>query len=275
MPSTVTRVFSDLHFGDHASRVRQLAQIRPLVAGISHLVLNGDTLDTRPGPRPDHTSECRADVAAFLRHEVPVTSVLTGNHDADISELHHLDLAGGSVFATHGDIFFDDIVPWSHDAAMIRRKIAAELSRLPTAHRHELGHRFAVFRRVAASVPQRHQSERNKLKYLLHFFADTVWPPTRIVRVVQAWRLAPAAAATLSRRHRPKAKFVLCGHTHRPGIWTLPDGVRVVNTGSFCPPLGGLVVDLTPEQLVVRRTVLRRGEFHAGERIAEFPLAAF
>jgi predicted phosphodiesterase len=272
VPGPLIRIFSDLHFGDRASRVDRLTQLRPLLDGVTHLVLNGDTLDTRAGPLPAHTAECRAAVNDFFPREA-ATTFLTGNHDADFSPLHHLDLAGGNVFVTHGDIFFDDIVPWSHDAALISRRIAEELRSLPRELHHHLDHRLAVFRRVASSIPQRHQSERNRLKFVLHYIADTVWPPLRIVRIMRAWRLAPQRAAELTRRHRPVAKIVLCGHTHRPGIWSLADGVTVVNTGSFCPPLGGYVADLNGEQMLVRRVDFRAGEFRPGEVMRAFPLA--
>ena len=273
MAAPLTRIISDVHYGDHASRVGRLAQLRPLLDGVSHLVLNGDTLDTRAGPFPAHTEECTAAVNAFFPHEVASTSFLTGNHDGDFSTLHHLDLAGGEVFVTHGDIFFDDIVPWSQDAAIISRKIAEEQRSVPPALHHDLDHRLAVFRRVATSIPQRHQSERNKLKYALHYVADTVWPPLRIVRIMRAWRMAPRRAAELARQHRPAAKFVLCGHTHRPGIWPGNAGATIINTGSFCPPLGGFTVDVTEHQLTVRRVDLRAGEFRAGDAVATFPLA--
>jgi predicted phosphodiesterase len=265
------RIFSDLHYGDHASRVDRLEQLRPIVEGVGHLILNGDTLDTRAGPYPAHTAECRAAVNEFFSREVAASTFLTGNHDADFSPLHHLDLADGKVFVTHGDIFFDDIVPWSHDAPLISRRITEEFRSVPVEFHQQLDHRLSVFRRVAASIPQRHQSERNKLKFALHYIADTVWPPTRILRVMRAWRLAPVRAAELTRRHRPAARFVLCGHTHRPGVWPAA-GVTVINTGSFCPPLGGYVVDVA-EQVVVREVMLRAGEFRLGRTIAEFPLA--
>jgi predicted phosphodiesterase len=273
VPVELTRILSDLHYGDHASRIESLQQLRPLLDGVGHLVLNGDTLDTRAGPFPAHTEECRAAVNEFFRHHVAASTFLTGNHDADFSPLHHLDLAAGSVFVTHGDIFFDDIVPWSHDAALISRRIAEELQSIPVEMHHQLDHRLNVFRRVAASIPQRHQSERNKLKFALHYIADTVWPPLRIVRVMRAWRLAPSRAAELTRRHRPAAKFVLCGHTHRPGIWPGAGGVTVINTGSFCPPLGGHLVDVTNDRLAVREVDFRAGEFRPGRPVAEFPLA--
>jgi predicted phosphodiesterase len=112
------------------------------------------------------------------------------------------------------------------------------------------------------------------LKYLLHYIADTVWPPLRTLRVVQAWRRAPQRAFELAQRHRPEARFVVAGHTHRPGIWRMLADVTVINTGSFCPPLGGYAVDLASESVAVRRVELRAGEFRAGEVVAEFPLAA-
>jgi predicted phosphodiesterase len=270
---SLTRILSDIHYGDLASRVDRLARLRPLFDGVTHLVLNGDTLDTRPGPFPVHTAECRAEVGAFFAREAPRSTFLTGNHDPDFSSGHHLDLAHGEVFVTHGDIFFDDIVPWSKDAPFISRRIAEELRALPVELHHQLEHRLALFRRVAFAIPQRHQSERRPLKYALHYIADTVWPPLRIFRVINAWRLAPRRALEVTKRHRPKAKFVLAGHTHRPGIWRTAGEVTVINTGSFCPPLGGTCVDLTDEKLSVRRVDFRAGEFYPGEIVAEFPLA--
>jgi hypothetical protein len=47
----------------------------------------------------------------------------------------------------------------------------------------------------------------------------------------------------------------------------------VINTGSFCLPLGGTLVDLFEHRLTVRQIDLRRGEFHPGAVVAEFPLA--
>lgn len=273
MAEQLTRIISDLHYGEHACRVARLGQLRPLLAGVDHLVLNGDALDTRPGPRPDHTAERIAEVRAFFPREVPGTTFLTGNHDADFSDRHFLDLGHGSVFVTHGDIFFNDIVPWSQDAPHIRRSLAAEFESGPAHLRGDLAHRYAVFRRVAARIPQRHQSETNRLKYALHYLVDTVWPPLRMFRVVHTWRIAPRLAMELTRRHRPQARFVISGHTHRPGVWRGPDGLIAINTGSFCPPLSGQCVDLTTTTLTVRPLEYRGGEVRPGAPIAEFPLA--
>ena len=204
---------------------------------------------------------------------MPRPHFLTGNHDPDLTAHHSLELAGGEVFAIHGDILLDSIVPWGRDAALIRRLVAAELAALPAAARDCLEDRVAAWRRVAASVPQRHQSERHPLKYALRFLADTVWPPLRGLEILRVWRAEPARAAALVRRDRPRAKFILLGHTHRPAITRTPGGIVVINTGSFCPPFGGCAVDLTRQQLIVRRIETRGGEFRAGAVLAEFALA--
>ena len=203
MPGELTRIFSDLHYGDRASRVRTLAQLRPLLDGIDHLVLNGDTMDTRPSPVPAHTAQCRAEVLAFFPAQTPRTTFLTGNHDADLTPHHSLDLAGGRLFVTHGDIFYHDIVPWSQDAPAIRPQIAAGLAALPAHERDQLAARFAVWRRVAAAIPQRHQSESRGFRYLQHFARDTVWPPARVWRILRTWRGEGATAAAFARTHRP------------------------------------------------------------------------
>jgi predicted phosphodiesterase len=265
----LTRILSDLHYGDRASQVRDLAQLHPLFAGVSALVFNGDTLDTRPGPDPALTAQLRRDVTHLLSTIPAPVTLLTGNHDPDLSSLHSLELAAGQVFVTHGDVLFDDLVPWSNDAPEIRRLIhAAALP--PTA---SLEDRLTVWRRTAVQIPQRHQSERNPVKYALHFAADTVWPPLRVFRILAAWRAAHPLAVDLARQHRPAARFILTGHTHRPGVHRSPAGVVSINTGSFCRPHGGTCVDLTPQALIVRRVEFRSGSFHPSSPVAEFSLA--
>jgi predicted phosphodiesterase len=273
VPAEITRVISDLHYGDRATRALTLDQLSPLLEDVTHLVLNGDTLDTRPGPLPGHTAACHAEVRAFFGRARATVTFLTGNHDADISPHHQLDLASGEVFVTHGDIVFDDIVPWGRDAPVIRQCIRSELAALPPGGRDDLERRLAIWRRVAGSIPQRHQSERHGLKYTLSYLADTLWPPNRILKILRAWRAEPPAIAELTHRYRPAAKFVLTGHLHRPSIWRSPNAIVAINTGSFCPPLGAYAVDLTPGCLTVRRIEMRGREFHAGRTVATVPLA--
>jgi UDP-2,3-diacylglucosamine pyrophosphatase LpxH len=273
VPPKLTRIFSDVHFGDRSSRVLDLAQIGPLFAQTDRVVLNGDTLDTRPGPNPAHTAECRAKLARFVGAANAPATFLTGNHDPDISTEHWLELAGSEVLVVHGDVLFDEIVPWGRDAARIRRYITAALGQHASPHRLSLAERFAIWRSAAVAIPQRHQSERHPLKYAWHFAADTLWPPTRVLRVLRAWRAEPALAAQLARAHYPNARFILLGHTHRPAIRRVPNGPVVINTGSFSHPFGGYAVDVEAKRLCVRRIQVRGRDFHPGRLVAEFPLA--
>ena len=273
MAHDVIRILSDLHLGDRASRVGTFSSLAPLLDGVSGLVLNGDTLDTRPSHDPAATAALRAGVTAFFSGHGPTTTFLTGNHDPDISPQHALEFAAGQILVTHGDILFDEIVPWGRDAALARQRVAAELARLGPAARHRLDDRFVAFRRAAAGIPQRHQAERHGWKYALGFAADTVWPPLRILRVLRAWQETPHRAAALVRQHRPRVRFFIMGHVHRPGVWRRADGLVILNTGAFCPPLGAAAVDLSPRGVVLRRVVRRGGEFWPGPVLAEFALA--
>ena len=126
-PVRSIRIFSDVHFGDRASSVRSLGQLRPLGEGAGALILNGDTLDTRSGPDPERSSRLLSEVQSFFSAFGAPATLMTGNHDPVLSPHHACDLAGGQVFVTHGDILFDEIVPWGYDAKLIRRRIRAAL----------------------------------------------------------------------------------------------------------------------------------------------------
>ncbi len=273
MGDHLIRILSDVHFGDRGSRVRSLDQLRPLLDGATSLVLNGDTLDTRPGTHAGRTAQMRADVLGFFGSGRAPVTFLTGNHDPDLSREHALEFASGKILVTHGDVLFESIVPWSRDAGVIRSRIISALASVPDTEADSLEGRIAAFRSVAATIPQLHQSETNPIRYALRLAGDTVWPPDRAFRIFKAWREAPGRAADLAGRHRPRARFVAIGHTHKPGVWTRPSGVVVVNTGSFCRPFGPMAAEITTDRLRVRRVESRRGEFRVGAEVASFPLS--
>ncbi|HYP17983.1 MAG TPA: hypothetical protein VEQ65_12295 [Opitutus sp.] len=273
MASSLIRIFSDLHYGDRATSLHSLSALQPLFDGASDIVVNGDALDTRPSPSPQLTAALRSEVLAFFQQHSPRATLLTGNHDPDIGSVHHLDFPAASLFVTHGDALFDDLVPWSQDAPLARKLVAAELAAQPASERESLSALLTACRRAAALIPQRHQSEPHGLKYLIGFARDTVWPPSRILRVLRAWRETPLRAAAFLQRHRPNAKFLAMGHTHRLGAFRAPSGKIILNTGAFCPPCAPGVIDLCRDRLSLRRVERRRGEFRLGPALAEFALA--
>lgn len=273
MTRDVIRIFSDLHYGDRASNLRSLADLTPLFDGAAQIVLNGDTLDTRPSRTPVATEAATKEVIEFFETHAPPTTWLTGNHDPTISDQHAVEFAERRVFVTHGDILFENLVPWGRDAAVLSKRVAAELARLPPAEREQLDARFRAYRAAAKSIPQRHQSERHPLKYALGFAADTIWPPLRILHVLKAWKHTPARAAALLKRHHLPAQIFVMGHTHRLGVTRAPGGLLVINTGSFCPPCAGGVVDISATHVRLRSVERRANEFRLGATIAEFALA--
>jgi predicted phosphodiesterase len=269
------RIISDIHYGDRASRVRDLIQLVPLANDVDRLIVNGDMMDTRPGPYPELTTRCRSDVGDFAGLQNAPVTLLTGNHDPDISADHVTTLANGEVLVVHGDVLFDEIVPWGRDARAIRTKINAAIAASPARALGGISfaERIGIWRQVAASIPQRHQSERRALQYAWRFAVDTIVPPDRVLKILGAWRREPQLAAELAQAHFPSARYIVLGHTHRPAIRKARNGVIAINTGSFCAPFGGFAVDVFPDALRVRRIQYRRRMFHPGRLIAEFPLA--
>jgi predicted phosphodiesterase len=267
------RIVSDVHFAERSSRVRALGQLRPLLEGADLIVLNGDTLDTRPGGNPARTAQMRREVLDFFGSCGTPVTFLTGNHDPDLTSQHSLDFEDGRVLVTHGDILFDSIVPWSGEANLIRHRVRSALAALPADGGGGLEGRLGVFRGIEATIPQRHQAETNPLLYALRLANDTVWPPHRAFHMLKAWKDAPGKAAALASAHRPKARCIVIGHTHRPGVWRSPSGVAVVNTGSFSRPFGALTAEISPGVLRVRRVESRRGAFHPGRTVAQIPLS--
>lgn len=268
---THIRIISDVHYGDRASAVHAIDQLDPLLEGTDLLVLNGDTGDIRPGPYPEHTEAVQTTFQAWEQRHPAKVRFISGNHDPYISHQHSVDFAGGAVFVTHGDLLFDDIVPWGNDAAMAAAWVQDGRQALGNGP-HHLQQLLEVHRQAAWKIPQRHQSERHGLKYLAGFLRDTVWPLDRTFRILRAWREAPRRAETLLDHHRPEARFLIIGHIHRPGIWRLSRDRVLINTGSFCPPSGPLLVELAAGQLRVRRIRRRSGSFHPGKVVAQFAL---
>lgn len=227
MGDHLIRILSDVHFGDRGSRVRSLDQLRPLLDGATSLVLNGDTLDTRPGTHAGRTAQMRADVLGFFGSGRAPVTFLTGNHDPDLSREHALEFASGKILVTHGDVLFESIVPWSRDAGVIRSRIISALASVPDTEADSLEGRIAAFRSVAATIPQLHQSETNPIRYALRLAGDTVWPPDRAFRIFKAWREAPAGprtwpAATAPGRASSQSGIPTspaCGRA-RPALWS-------------------------------------------------------
>ena len=265
------RILSDLHLGNNASMVCSAEVLLPLFEGTGTVVLNGDTFDHRhreTGKVSTHPVEIFEALADRAGTDLVVIS---GNHDPDSSTVYHLDLMDGRILVTHGDVLYPEIAPWSHFAEQFREMIRKELEELENPGGYSLEHLLATNKTVARQIltqphfyfPTNEGFYRHLLRYL--------WPPFRILRILGSWRRLPMSAANLAADHRPKARFVIVGHTHYPGIWTR-QGRRIINTGSFLPLLGRRLVDIHEDHLEVRKIRRSGHAFHPGRLVKGYSL---
>lgn len=269
MSAPVIRIFSDLHYRDGESRLQRLEALAPLLDGADRVIFNGDTLDTQsPDTRPG-LDEIRATFAPFGSRAV----FLSGNHDPDISDTAELSLLDDRVWITHGDVLFDDIAPWSAQRPELAVRVARFSRQFPPQDLARIDTRLRIHRLACEGLASPHpRARRGNLAHLARA-AHTLAHPLRPFIMLRAWQTAPALARALALAQRPAARLVVLGHTHYPGVWRHPAGPVVVNTGSFCPPFHNLYVELLGERVRVIRPELRRGEFHPGRVLADFPLA--
>lgn len=265
------RILSDLHYGEETSRVRSLEQLAPLLADPAQIVLNGDSVETRflaPRGRAN-PSAVLATFRAFLAAHAGRVHALTGNHDPDLSDRHHADLADGRVLVTHGDTLFPELAPWGWEAELHRAEQAWRLAALPEAVRSDWETRLHICKAANLAVARRaprhvicgdHPLLRQRLRALLRFH-----------RILRAWREEPDRAAALVTAFRPHARVVVLGHTHRPGVWRR-GALWIVNTGAFMPPFAPRCVDLEADRVLVRRITARGGAFHPGPVVAAIAL---
>ena len=268
--SIPTRILSDLHFGHRGSRVRELRQLAPLLEGAQRVLFNGDSVEML---FLDERESGGAAVTALrqLCLEVGAEPVfLTGNHDPTLTETHFLELAGGAVFVTHGDILFHGLSPWSIEGELLRAAHTREMEAL--GHPADLPGQLLAMRRAALAIEHLGEQIRALRKPgLLHAVARHLWPPSLPWHILRGWARTPFLANAFAARHAPQAQFVVIGHTHFGGVWRVGQRV-VINTGSFLPLSRRFAIDLDEDALRVREIVFQGGLFRAGREVAKFRL---
>ncbi|HEX4086076.1 MAG TPA: hypothetical protein VHY22_14270 [Chthoniobacteraceae bacterium] len=264
------RILSDLHFGHPASIIENPEQLIPLFRDAKTVIFNGDTVELRylRGRSAGMRNSVLVRRVCESAGAIPV--FINGNHDPILSDLSHLDLAGGAVLVTHGDLLFHDVSPWSHESRIIGEAHTRELAGLDEDAFLDFEKRLKASKRAALSIElHRPRMRRDKLTMLRTVLREC-WPPWRPLQVFHSWAVTPARAEALARVFRPRARFILIGHTHFSGCWKRGPR-RIINTGSFLPMSGRMAVDLCGGKLTVRPILLDRGLFHAGDPMMQFP----
>lgn len=263
------RIISDLHLGYSGSLVTDAAQLRPLLAGVGTIVLNGDTAEMR-GEK--HWPDARGELEKLrgLCAEARVQSVfINGNHDPAISSVNHLDLLEGAVLATHGDMLYHDLAPWSKEAKALGLAHSELLEGLDDSSFTDFEARLRLMKDAIHCVELPDLRLHSGRLARVAMFARECWPPTRPFKILRCWHDAPGRAVALAQLFRPRARFILIGHTHLGGVTRVGSRV-VINTGSFTPLLGRFLVDIEDGALTVRHIRRDHGVFAPGRDVRRF-----
>lgn len=262
------RILSDLHFRDAATRLRRLEELDPLLDGVSELWLNGDSCDNQSGMPAALVQE----LIGHFTARVTRVRFITGNHDPDISPLHEISTADGRLWATHGDVFLDTIVPWSRSRDHLLGRLAAQRDRRPDLDFAALPDRLTLMRAACTGLQREVDPERADRLHLMRRLVMEFFPPRQPWNMVRTWWTFPDLVARWAPVWRPAAQIVVTGHIHFPRIWRR-GALTIINTGAFSSPFGAQSVDLTDDVITVRRVVQQAGEWRAGAPVASIALA--
>ena len=270
-PTEPILILSDLHLGHRASLIRNPEQLAALLRGPGSVIFNGDTTEMRtPEDRPVGR-RLAADLARVCHHAGRKAFFVNGNHDPTVSGTNHLDLLGGSVLVTHGDILFLGVAPWSRDAHHYLKKHRQILHGLGPDAYSDFEKRLLAAKRTSIELQMIEQPLTRGRAPVFRHFARQLWPPWRPLVIAKAWYELPRLALDLMRAFRPDATFAVVGHTHYPGVWQLERHV-IINTGGFVPYFGALAVIIESGRLEVREVKLRSGQFAFGKLRRKFGL---
>ena len=265
-----TLIRSDIHLGlpePFPGRLgRSPATLSPLLEAADRVVLNGDAADTQ---HPSHRAqgiELLEQLAALATRKGVDLIRISGNHDVEETALTHIELARGKILVTHGHAFSASMLPWVPASGAMNRVFAEALGRNPPTVEGAV--------RAANDAALVQWSDERSVDEPTALLAIGL-RPTRVLSVLAWWRKYPRDAARFAQRYAPSAQFVVCGHSHRAGAWSIATdgGARrwILNTGSFSFPSRPHAVIVTEEDggagtsLEMRRIVQRRGGYTLAE----------
>jgi predicted phosphodiesterase len=271
-PTEPILILSDLHLGHRASLITNPEQLSSLLHGAGSVIFNGDTTEMRTPEDRTVGRKLAADLARVCHHAGRKAFFINGNHDPTVSSTNHLDLLGGSILVTHGDILYLGVAPWSRDAHHYLKKHRQILDGLGPDAYSDFEKRLLATKRTSIELEMIERPlTRGRLAGFRHVLHQ-LWPPWRPLMIAKAWYDLPRLAGDLTQAFRPDAKFTIVGHTHHPGVWKLEQRV-IINTGGFIPHFGALAVTIESGRLEIREVILRNGQFALGKLRGSFGVA--
>ena len=264
------RIISDLHLGHPSSSLADPAQLLPLLRGPSTVIFNGDSVEIHLLQRRAQGLINAAALKEICAKAGAEPCFINGNHDPNISEMDHADLADGAILATHGDMLFHDISPWNRRNSRIMGHAHTEaLKKLGPDDFRDFEKRLHASKHAALSIEMYDVPlQRGKLARIA-FVVEELWPPWRPLQILKCWWDTPGKADAMAKTFRPQARFVIIGHTHHAGIWRVGKRV-VINTGSFMPMAGCLAIDIVDRKISVKKVIFNGKEYVTSREIATF-----
>ena len=222
-------ILSDTHLGGPGSGAGSPAALRPLWAGADRLILNGDTTELHDPTWRAQSAKHVLEIERMCAQDGVAVEMLSGNHDPWLTDQRFLQLAGGAIFLTHGDVLHPAISPWNLASNDLRKMNERALHRLEPMDRTTLSSRLSAAQ-FAASVDWDHLAtdpEPQAPPWL-----RLLQRPAVAARVMWYWATLPGRALRFVRKNAPEARFFIFGHYHRSGVWRFGRRV-VINTGNF------------------------------------------
>jgi predicted phosphodiesterase len=271
-PADPTLILSDLHLGHRASLIRDPEQLGPIFREAKTILLNGDTAELRHQIDRPIGRQLAAALARVCHSSGAKAIFINGNHDPNISEIDHLDLAAGQMLVTHGDMLFLGIAPWSRQAYAYRKVHLRALDQLGPDALLNFEKRLLATKRTSLKLQLLEEPTTRGRLPGLGLILRQLWPPFRPFMILHAWWETPKLGARLLQAFRPDARYLLIGHTHYPGCWNYAGRV-IINTGSFILNFGACAVLLQNKSFEIRKIKRYRKNFVLGKRLKEFGIS--
>lgn len=254
-----TLILSDTHLGRPGNAALSAEALRPLWQGFQCLILNGDTAELHHPAHRISAAKKTIRLFDYCEEDGIEVFILSGNHDPFISDHRHLDLAGGQIFVTHGDVFHPAVAPWSPRAGRMRKtnRKAFKAFRPDTRSTLEARLRASQFASHAEWDLLNEEAGHSSIQSMM-------FRPWALFQVLHYWWRYPTIAARFADEHKISARYLVTGHTHRPGIWEVGNRT-IINTGSYGFPGKPMGVTLTNDTLSVFAIELNNAEYQLAE----------
>ena len=141
-----TLIISDTHLGKPGAATAEV--LRPIWQGFDEMVINGDVAEVQvPWLRGAAVRELDRLEQLTEQDGVKLT-LLSGNHDAYLTDKRCLQLAMGNILVMHGDALHPAVAPWTRSSRSLQERTESEINK---AEKNDLATRLDIAQHVGHS----------------------------------------------------------------------------------------------------------------------------